>query len=50
MFGESFSFGSEEFKASKDDFEFAKMFMNLTEQLLFEVCSDYYCLNRQPDS
>ncbi|KAI1615910.1 hypothetical protein EDD36DRAFT_492499 [Exophiala viscosa] len=36
MFGESFSFGAQEFARSTEDFEFAKMFMGLTEKLLRE--------------
>jgi hypothetical protein len=37
MFGEPFTFGDREFAASPEDFDFAKMFMSLTENLLEEV-------------
>ncbi|KAK5280567.1 hypothetical protein LTR40_006170 [Exophiala xenobiotica] len=36
MFGEPFTFGDREFAASPEDFDFAKMFMSLTENLLEE--------------
>lgn len=37
MFGEPFTYGPQKFPAYPEDFEFAKMFVNLTEQLLAEV-------------
>lgn len=37
MYGEPFVFGSQKFAGSQEDFEFAKMFMELTEKLLEEV-------------
>ncbi|EXJ87206.1 hypothetical protein A1O3_04165 [Capronia epimyces CBS 606.96] len=36
MYGEAFTFGPVEFEASPEDFEFAKLFMGLTEKLLAE--------------
>jgi hypothetical protein len=45
MMGEEFIYGGRTFPALPEDFEFAKMFMGLTEKLLAEVCipdSDLY--------
>ena len=43
--GEAFDYGSTHFPASSEDFEFAKMFMSLTETLLAQVRDVWYYIS-----